>query len=685
MQLGINLSPQNLMQSLNWYAQRLRVMTAGELAWRMQSAIRDTAEYYCCTLGHPRLPRIHVPSEDRSSSPAFRLTDIQVGEWSDRKSDQMEYRWYRRLMVKADRIVRHQMSFFDLKNVALGNPINWNFDYKHNLPAPMRFSALIDYRDFKITGDAKFVWEPNRHHHLVVLARAFRASGSKRYAMILANQLTSWLDQCPFGIGMNWRSPLELAVRLINWVWAIDLTRESGIFTGEFRERLLKSIYLHLWEITRKYSRGSSTNNHLVGEAAGVFIAANYFTELEYPEEWILQSRNILCREIQTQTYPDGGSREQALGYQFFVMQFFLLAGLVGLRAGKPFPDAYWDRLEKVFEFIHAFCHSNARPMLFGDCDDGYVLDLGSSRDDLLAWMPVASVIFNRPDFARESTGYSEPARWLLERENETKFTSSPAVNRQPAVTSRAFPDSGYYLLQYSGSRPNEAISVVFDCGELGLKPMAGHGHADALSITLHAFGENVFVDPGTYDYFSYPSWREYFRSTRAHNTAVVDGENQSVIQGPFLWGAAAKAACRQWSPTTNGGTVVGEHDGYTRLKDPVLHCRMVELDGRSRQIVIQDRFTSLGHHQVSLYLHLAEQCRIVGVGPDYYIVDFRAGRCKIIFDHQLTVQTMLGCEDPIGGWVSYGYHQKVPTTTFIATGFFHRDLIVETRVEISD
>lgn len=55
---------------------------------------------------------------------------------------------------------------------------------------------------------------------------------------------------------------------------------------------------------------------------------------------------------------------------------------------------------------------------------------------------------------------------------------------------------------------------MVFDCGLLGMEPLAGHGHADALSFALRAFGSDVLVDPGTYDYFSYPTWREYFRST---------------------------------------------------------------------------------------------------------------------------------------------------------------------------
>ena len=107
-----------------------------------------------------------------------------------------------------------------------------------------------------MTGDCKLVWEPNRHHHLVVLGRAYRATGDVRYAQAVVEQLQSWLDQCPFGHGMNWRSPLELAIRLINWVWALDLIREAGLLTGRAAARApLHAAWLHLWEIARKFSR----------------------------------------------------------------------------------------------------------------------------------------------------------------------------------------------------------------------------------------------------------------------------------------------------------------------------------------------------------------------------------------------------------------------------------------------
>ena len=574
--------------------------------------------------------------------------------------------WQRRLLAQANRIASHQISFFDLQEHNLGSPIDWNRDHKAGKRAPLAFAPTIDYRSFDLTGDCKFVWEPNRHHQLVVLGRAYRVTGDRRYAEAAAEQLESWLEQCPFGIGMNWRSPLELGIRLINWTWAFDLLRETGVFQGAPRSRLLNAVHRHVWEIARKYSRGSSANNHLVGEAAGVYIATSYFHNLKGAQRWREQSREILCHELLSQIHADGGTREQALGYLLFVLQFFLLAAIVAHRSGDGMPAAYRARLEKMLAFIGGLCEGGATPPVFGDCDDGYVLDLGNTPDDYHGWLAAGAVLCDRADLRRQAGAISEPAWWLLGPEAQAQFDTMSNAAGDEHIGSRAFPESGYYLLQHGKRDAADRLSVVFDCGELGYGPLAAHGHADALSFTLRAFGVNVFVDPGTYDYFSYPAWRDYFRSTRAHNTVVIDGQNQSQMLGAFLWGARARARCRAWNPTAAGGQVIGEHDGYKRLDDPVVHRRSLDLDGEARRLTVRDEIHTRGDHRVDICYHLAEHCRVEAAGDNRYLIDAGPGKVVLQFDPRLSVERVSGNTDPIGGWVSRGYHQKVPSTTLV-------------------
>jgi hypothetical protein len=654
------------MPALGWYVHRLRTMTGGELAWRALAGVRDAGLWGRVALGHeprPRAPRLGDTAA--CGEPGFRVCDVRVGEWA-RPETEEERCWRDGLLARADRVARHRLSFFDLTDHDLGDPIDWNHDHGSGTSAPLRFAPLIDYRDARVAGDAKVVWEPNRHHHLVVLGRAFRATGDRRYASALVEQLDSWIAQCPFARGMNWRSPLELAIRLVNWVWAIDLIRESGLVSGAFLGRLRQAAYLHLWQVTRSYSRGSSANNHRIGEAAGVFIAASYFPDLDPAGRWRRESRDILCEEIVAQTYADGGSREQAVGYQIFVLQFFVLAGLVARATGDDVPAEYWSRLERMLEFLAALSEGGAAPPMLGDSDDGYVLDLGEG-DHLRALFCAGAVLFARRDFRALAGRYAEPARWLLGRPARAAFEALPSSPVGEALVSRAFRDSGYYLLQCGHRDRDDRISVVFDCGDLGFGAIAAHGHADALSFTLRAFGRDVLVDPGTYDYFSFPAWREYFRSTRAHGTVVVDGQDQSIMAGPFLWGARARARCVAWEPRTRGGRVTGEHDGYTRLPDPVVHRRTLDLDGTSGVLTVRDEIVAGGTHDVAACFHLAEDLHVGEAAPNTYTVAAGGGTVTLELDGRFTVVRLSGSEEPISGWVSRRYHRKTASTTLIA------------------
>jgi len=659
-------------------------MSPGEIAWRTRSSLRDRADRLLVGRRQRLRQLSAVVNGDGDTGPGFRVCDLAVGDRVRRKPDDARERWYESLLSRAEQIVRHRLSFFDLKDQHLGDPIVWNRDHKRGQDTPMIFSPALDYRDVHVVGDCKFVWEPNRHHQLVVLGRVYRASGDIRFARAVAEQLDGWLRQNPYGLGMNWRSGLELGVRLINWVWALDLIEPSKAIGDPLHVRLLDSISRHIWEIDRKYSCGSSAGNHRIGEAAGVFVATSYFPNLRHASGWRERSGEILSREILNQTYCDGGPREQTTGYHLFILQFFVIAGVVARATGRGFPPMYWSRLEKMFEFLAALGEGGDRLPAFGDGDDGYVLDLGHDSRSVREWLAVGAALFERADFKAAAGGLSEPVEWLLGESGRRSFLSIP-LPADGGIASKALEDSGYYLLQCGDRDAPDRISAAFDCGPLGLGSLAGHGHADALSFTLRAFGVDVLVDPGTYDYFSYPPWREYFRSTRAHNTVVVDGRDQSQMLGLFLWGKRANPRCVRWEPAASGGKVIGEHDGYSRLKDPVIHRRTLELDGRARTLTIQDDIVAHGNHEIEARFHWAEHCVVSPAGENRYRVNVGPGWIEMELDRRLRVESFRGSTDPIAGWVSRGYHQKEAGTTLVGCCSSKGRLSLTCRIHIGE
>jgi uncharacterized heparinase superfamily protein len=233
-------------------------------------------------------------------------------------------------------------------------------------------------------------------------------------------------------------------------------------------------------------------------------------------------------------------------------------------------------------------------------------------------------------------------------------------------LASVAFPASGYYLLQSGHHNDPATLSIAVDCGELGYQSIAAHGHADALSFTLRAFGLDVLVDPGTFDYFTYPEWRRYFRSTRAHNTATVDDADQSVMLGPFMWGQRAAARCLAWDPSQRVWS--GAHDGYMRLPDPVRHERRIAINPDNRELAIVDRFEAREEHSYSLWFHAAPECTVQQTAAGEIDIVTGRGAAHLKLDPALSVTLYHGSTQPIAGWVSRNYHVKSPATTIQAS-----------------
>ena len=164
--------------------------------------------------------------------------------------------------------------------------------------------------------------------------------------------------------------------------------------------------------------------------------------------------------------------------------------------------------------------------------------------------------------------------------------------------------------------RPDERTQLILDVGDPCPDDLPAHAHADCLSFELWVGGERWVVDTGTSTYEA-GLRRAYERSTAAHNTVEIDGENQTEVWGIFR--AARRARGTLELVAIDGGTVevVASHDGYQRLPgSPVHRRRWLISPGR---VEITDTITGAGAHQVVSRLHVspaaASSCSITGRG----------------------------------------------------------------------
>src|SRR5467141_120939 len=557
--LARNPAASGVMERVLWRLNRLRCMTHAEIRHRVLRAVEMQAERWGL-LGSAIVPPPDLTQESRR----WILATARVNAAP--------------YLAAADRIAAGRFDVFALQGVELGSPPRWNSDPKTGVEAPLTFGTLLDHRNPRLVGDIRYLWEPNRHLHIVTLAQAYALSGDMRYFGVIRRHLESWFASCPYRMGPNWSSALEVAIRLINWsvAWQLLGGASSALFEdsngARFRRQWLEAVCQHSHFVHGHFSLYSSANNHLIGEAAGLFIAALTWPYWPLARAWLAQAKAILEREALMQNATDGVNREQAVSYQQFELDLLLLALFAGRANGKKLSAAFESRIEVMMEYFASIMDAGGNIPMFGDSDDSLVVRLAQDAEfcryrSLLA---TAAILFRRGDFKAKAGKLDDKTRWLLGDSADSAFRQIEGAGAQLPIR-RAFPIGGYYVLGCDFETENE-IRLVADAGPLGYQAIAAHGHADALAFTLSVGGKEFLIDPGTYTYHTQGPWRQYFRGTSAHNTLRVDGLDQSQSGGNFMWLRKADARCTLWRPSDESDGFEGWHDGYMQLPDPLKH-----------------------------------------------------------------------------------------------------------------
>ncbi len=544
---------------------------------------------------------------------------------------------------------------FDLE-FPLGFEFDWHRDYRYGRQVERRFAGALNIRDTAVVSDIKYVWEPSRHQHLSALA--FAANG-KEHADYIVRSIDSWLHANPYLHGVHWTSSLELAERIISWALLYPRIADQVASDEDFRRRWLDSIYLHLTRIAGKLSLYSSANNHLLGELVGL-VCGVVLLRLLAGMQRLAQSRAEIAGARNSS--PGWGRRGESR-----------TGDVVSPVHDGAFPARLRHRPQHWIAVQCGICGAVARHGRLPRCGGhverrsavvwrfrrcARVRGIGrrqpAGSDHAIGWAAfccAALVALPHYGYGGSASAGSGPAR-----------KSRPHVPSTPPATPRElFPDAGLACVRtHDGS-----VRLLMDFGPLGFGSTAAHGHADALSLWLSIDDEYFLVDAGTYAYHSHPEWRTFFRSTAAHNTACMDGRNQSEMAGRFLWSSKANARLLRFEDSSGQVTIEAEHDGYLHLPDPVSHRRTVGFDRATGNISIEDSFRCTGRHEVELFFHMHEDADVVRVSDGEAEVAWRQRR--IVFsspDRNASWEIFKGSENPKLGWRSRRFNQKQPIAT---------------------
>lgn len=529
------------MKDLKWLINRLRAMNGKEVVWRLQQKTleRKEREQY----GRKVTSVVDLPLSKELIGLHPEVDRIKLN-WEN-----TEYSIFRKLDLLGD------FSYFKYEkkwNAGFQTEASWSeTDFSYDINCSQRVDI----------GDIRTNWELNRHFQFSALAKSYYVTGDKSYYEKLKELFMDWNEHNAFLRGVEWTSAMEVAIRVNSWVFTYCFLKKAfdkyGEMDMEFLEQLSHGILAMTDYITKHYSRFSSANNHLIVEAYAIGVAGIFF---DY-KEWITLSIKILTEEIGRQNEKDGVNREMSLHYQSFVMEAYGTLILFMRQNRVEVPSSWQQYLEPMSEFLADCCGNYGETIVFGDNDEGKILDLdGRDFNHYQYVLQLMSCVWKEKYTDMEEV--HENLYWLVGKQG---IHRAKEKSKYVKAKAKCYQQGGYTLLRSN----DERILIGMDHADLGFGSIAAHGHADALSFQLYLDGEPIFTDAGTFNYHITPADRDLYRSSTFHNTVTVNKMNQSEMLGPFLWGKRAETKLIEYSATSECACVTAQtsYQGITHVR----------------------------------------------------------------------------------------------------------------------
>ncbi len=528
----------------------------------------------------------------------------------------------------ADDICTHTFTILS-STIVCGSRIDWHRDYT----AGYTWNPDTFYADIKIPyGEAeiKAPWELSRFHHALMLGQAYAITHDERYAQEFVSQVSDWINRNAFGHGVNWASPMEVAIRACNWSSAFFYIKDSPSLTKEFLLKFFSSLYDHGVHIRTnlertRYVRG----NHYLANIVGLLCISSIYKNFIVFSQWNSFAKKELVRAMQEQVYEDGCDFEASTYYHCFSLELFFHATRIAVEsemshenqcnyrvvAEKIFGNDYVKKLYSMFTALKYLMKPNGQIPQIGDADNGHLfVYYPHTMLDMRPLLAMGAMFFQEPRFKIYEFGYS-PEVQLVFGGNGLKQWNIVSSTSSKEIGSKAFPNTGWYVMR------RDKNYCIISCGQNGQNGYGGHAHNDKLSFELMIDGEDVIIDPGTFIYTRDPKIRNEFRSTRNHNTVVIDGNEQKDFHhsNVFMLPDTIHAKVLTWEENEEEDYFCGEHRGYEGCVDLVTHRREFLFSKKDGVLTITDSFLGEGQHTIEWNFIIVPdaQPHITIVSPD--------------------------------------------------------------------
>lgn len=464
------------------------------------------------------------------------------------------------LRQDALRILNGEIQFFSHEWKYLGKDYDWvtNPDTGYHYDINKHWTEIEDLSSE--AGDIKYTWEKSRFSYLYTIMR-YDYHFDEDHAEFVFHEIIDWIDKNPINQGPNYKCSQEISLRIINWTFSLYFYRNSKSLTEELFQKMMHSIY---WQIRHvrsniNFSRISVRNNHAITETLTLYLTSLLYPFLPGADERKKKGKTWFEDEITYQIYEDGTFLQFSMNYHRVVIQLLTWAiGLAELNHEK-YADVVYERAYKSVEFLYQ-CQEDKNGWLpnYGSNDGALFFKL--SQNDYRDYRPQLDALHQMLTGKKLYADDYEDKGWY--GVSKDKY---PVIKRQYGCIS--YPVSGYYLI-----REQDTLSFIH-CGDYKDRP----AHADNLHIDIWYKGENVLLDAGSYKYNTTPELTKYFGGTESHNTVMLDGHDQMLKGGRFIWYYWPKNAKGALKDADSTFVFEGQVNCFRQLSKNIVHRRRIE------------------------------------------------------------------------------------------------------------
>ena len=357
-----------------------------------------------------------------------------------------------------------------------------------------------------------------------VLAIAYHMTGDDHYGEQAADILLHYADEyliyplhdrnnepilSPTAGGRIHAQTLDEAQWAIQIAWAFDLIAEADFLSSAEIQHIKRDL---LWETATTILRNPrGTNNWQAWHNGGIGALGFASENPILIAKAINDPANGFNFQMDSSVSADGFWYEGAWGYHFYALEPLHLLAEMASRAGI---DLYANTtLRSMYDAPLNMAMPDGALPAFND-DLGTISISGES-----AIYETVYAQYGDPLYAAGLDAY--------DREHEALYWGAATLPSDPptAQNSTLFPSAGYAVLR--NFETEQPVYAAIDFGPHG----DSHGQYDKLGYIVYAKDTIMGIDPGRQSYASTVQ-DEWYVTTVAHNTVVVDEANQAAATG---------------------------------------------------------------------------------------------------------------------------------------------------------